>query len=435
MQSRQKRENSFRVPQRILVVPAVLALLGFLLSPAFLSVRAEEAGKGSVPAPDTAPDTALTPAAVPSGAGLLSMFSTLGESPYYHLGDTEWDHGGVEEYYFNCLDSSCNEIYRELYSRLSSGEDSADLYAQVDEETFWTAWQSVLADHPELFWVGSGVTYETGLLSGKVVSYTTEPVVDESARDGMKAQLETSADECISRTDETWSDYGRIKSVYEYLIDSTEYDADAADSQCVQSALLNHRAVCAGYAKAFQYILHRMGYFCTYVTGTIRDGGEHAWNIVRIGDQYYHVDVTWGDPVFASSQEEGTGISVMDYNYLCCTDEEILTTHAPDTGIVAWPPCTDDSWNYYKINGMYYDTFDYDEIHQALMSSVESGNESISMKFGSPDAFSQAKTELFTNRMYDDAAQYLMRVNGTSSWNIRYTCDDEFHVITIQWYS
>ena len=102
------------MPQRILVVPAVLALLGFLLSPAFLSVRAEEAGKGSVPAPDTAPDTALTPAAVPSGAGLLSMFSTLGESPYYHLGDTEWDHGGVEEYYFNCLDSSCNEIYREL---------------------------------------------------------------------------------------------------------------------------------------------------------------------------------------------------------------------------------------------------------------------------------------------------------------------------------
>ena len=152
------------------------------------------------------------------------------------------------------------------------------------------------------------------------------------------------------------------------------------------------------------------------------DGGDHAWNIVRIGDQYYHVDVTWGDPVFADGQESGTGITVKNYNYLCCTDDEILPTHIPD-GSIALPACTDDSWNYYKINGMYYETFDYDTVYNALMDSVESGRQSIVMKFGSADAYSEAKEQLFTDRMYNDAVQYLMQQNGVDTWNTRYSCE------------
>ena len=46
---------------------------------------------------------------LPAGCG--SIHSTaiqlgLAESPYYHNGDTEWDHGGIEEYYFNCMPRS-----------------------------------------------------------------------------------------------------------------------------------------------------------------------------------------------------------------------------------------------------------------------------------------------------------------------------------------
>ena len=85
----------------------------------------------------------------------MAVRSGLMENTYYQEGDTEWDNGGVEEYYFNQLPSSYNEIYRELYSRLSAGEDSAQIYAQVSVDDFWTAYYSVLADHPELFWIGS----------------------------------------------------------------------------------------------------------------------------------------------------------------------------------------------------------------------------------------------------------------------------------------
>ena len=177
------------------------------------------------------------------GARHLVVSAGLEKSPYYHLGDTEWDHGGIEEYYFDHLDSSYNEIYRELYSRLSSREDSGDLYAQVSADDFWKAYFAVLADHPELFWVGSSAQTAVSNLTGKVVSYQIESTVPADQRDEMKQQLDAAADACIAQTDETWSDYGRIKSVYEYLINQVDYDVNAPSSQCAQSALLYHKSV------------------------------------------------------------------------------------------------------------------------------------------------------------------------------------------------
>ena len=363
----------------------------------------------------------------------MAVRSGLEQSPYYQLGDTEWDNGGVEEYYFNQLPSSYNEIYRELYTRLSSGEDSAEIFAAVTVDDFWKAYYAVLADHPELFWIGASAQVQSNAITNLVSGYEVETTVAPEERPAMKAALDQAAAECIAQTDETWSDYGRIKSVYEYIINTTEYNASAPDNQCVQSALLSHASVCAGYAKAFQYILHRMGYFCTYITGTIPGGGDHAWNVVRIDGNYYHVDVTWGDPVFAGNYEGGTGLTVMNYNYLCCTDAEILPTHTPD-GTIPLPECTDGSYNFYRINGMYYDTFDRDVIYNALMESVHSGSNSIVMKFGSREAYDAAKQELFTNKLYYDADQYLMEQNGVTTWNNRYSTDDDFFVITIQWF-
>jgi hypothetical protein len=132
------------------------------------------------------------------------------------------------------------------------------------------------------------------------------------------------------------------------------------------------------------------------------------------------------------TMEDGTGLTVMNYNYLCCTDDEIKTTHTPESA-VSFPPCTDGSYNYYKINGMYYENWDRDVIYNALMASVQNGESAIVMKFGTQEAYDTAKYELFTNRLYYDADQYLMQVNGVSSWNNRYSMDDEFRVITIQW--
>lgn len=369
------------------------------------------------------------------GCGMVrtsAVKAGLAESPYYHLGDTWWDHGGIEEYYFNQIPSELNEIYRELYERIKNYEDSADLYASVSTDNFWIAYYAVLADHPEFFWIDSSVQAKESSFTGKVIGYQLSTTVDIENRDFLRTQLEAAADECISRIDPDVSDYQKIKQVYEYLIDMVDYDGSSPDNQNIQSALLHHRSVCAGYAKAFQYILHRMGMFCTYVTGSTVSGGDHGWNIVRIDGNYYHVDVTWGDPVFVNTQEaSGTG-GAMNYNYLCCTDAELYKTHIPKAS-VPLPECIDDSYNYYKRNNMYYEYFDYDTIYNVLMNSVWSDESSVVMKFGSAEAYETAKYEMFQNKMLSDAGQYLMSVYGGNTWNYRYNTDDDFNLITIYW--
>lgn len=338
----------------------------------------------------------------------------------------------VEEYHYSQLAPQLQEVYREMYVHLMSDEDSGALLSSVGVDDFWNVYYAVLADHPEIFWVGAGVQAEENSLIGKVVSYKIEAAVPVEARSSMREKIEEAADTCIAGISPEAETYEKIKYVYEYLIDTVEYQADSADSQNIQSALLYHSSVCAGYSKAFQYILNRMGIFCTYVTGEIKGGGEHGWNMVRIGEEYYYVDVTWGDPVFANQVGEAVQGDVKNYNYLCCTQYDLFKTHIPDESLEL-PACTSDAYNYYRRNGCYYETFDWNTIYDAAMQSVWNGDTSLVMKFGSQEAYDTARYELFENNLLSDAGQYLMKINGTDRWNYRYHTDDNFYLITIYW--
>ena len=55
--------------------------------------------------------------------------------------------------------------------------------------------------------------------------------------------------------------------------------------------LVNGKTVCSGYAKAFQFILQNLGYESILVAGEGADG-LHAWNMVKIDDDYYYFEVT-----------------------------------------------------------------------------------------------------------------------------------------------
>ena len=338
----------------------------------------------------------------------------------------------AEEYYYNNLPEGLHEIYREMYVHIMMNEDSGDIMSKVNADDFWKAYYAVLADHPEIFWVGSSAQIKESGLTKEVVSYSFETTVPTEARASMKENLEAAADGCIMQISADATDYQKIKYVYEYLIDTVEYSSGSADSQNIQSALLYRASVCAGYSKAFQYILNRMGLFCTYVTGTIKDGGDHGWNMVRIGGNYYYVDVTWGDPVFANRMDHIDSGQTKNYNYLCCTEYDLFKTHVPSDAIPL-PSCTSDDYNYYKLNGFYYEYYDYNTIYNALMQSVWNGNSNIVLKFGSQEAYDSARYELFEGSLLDDPGAYLMQINGVTSWNYKYHTDDNFYLITIYW--
>lgn len=114
-------------------------------------------------------------------------------------------------------------------------------------------------------------------------------------------------------------DYEREWVIANYLASNLIYAPRDTDiSHTMQGALMEGVAVCDGYAKSAMYLLNSIGVPTQFVTGTA-NGGPHAWNLVKLGDGYYHVDLTWAD-----SDEERIG---KFYNYLNETDAYMKLSH------------------------------------------------------------------------------------------------------------
>lgn len=101
------------------------------------------------------------------------------------------------------------------------------------------------------------------------------------------------------------TEFEKIQMIHQYICDSIEYDIVHQKNQYYHlkttafAGLINHRAVCQGYAVLMYRMLRESGIDARVITGIVRkeDGSEelHAWNLVRIGKYWYHIDATWND--------------------------------------------------------------------------------------------------------------------------------------------
>lgn len=100
-------------------------------------------------------------------------------------------------------------------------------------------------------------------------------------------------------------------AINQYLCDTIEYDFDALDnaeenefmyvdenyndSFTAYGALINGRCVCSGYAAAFKLLSDEDGLESIVVTGILDGGLSHAWNKIKLDDEWQIVDVTNND--------------------------------------------------------------------------------------------------------------------------------------------
>ena len=110
----------------------------------------------------------------------------------------------------------------------------------------------------------------------------------------MAAVIQTFMDCYIT---EYMTPYQKEVAIHDYLTANTIYgDASVVNESehTAYGALICHKAVCEGYAKAFQLMCVSCGIECKYVVGN--NGFNHGWNMVLLDNEWYAVDVTWDDP-------------------------------------------------------------------------------------------------------------------------------------------
>ncbi len=117
------------------------------------------------------------------------------------------------------------------------------------------------------------------------------------------------------------SDEEKVKKIHDYIINLFSYDRTLSRFTAYEGLIdSKHTTVCQGYSVLMYKMLTEAGVSCRYVTG--QAGGAHAWNIVKIGGKWYHLDVTWDDPV--------SNIPQLSYDYFLTGANTISIDHVLD---------------------------------------------------------------------------------------------------------
>ncbi len=154
-----------------------------------------------------------------------------------------------------------------------------------------------LNSHPEFFYVDkiSYVSLSNGLVRRLIFTYR----YDETTMDTMRAAYAAAIRQACAQVDPDRMNASQISVViHDYLASVCDYQREAVTDSTTDmrytayGALVEGKAVCQGYALAYQDIMNTLGVPCTMVAS---DAMNHAWNLVKAGDTYFHVDVTWDD--------------------------------------------------------------------------------------------------------------------------------------------
>ena len=337
---------------------------------------------------------------------------------------------GHQEYYFRQLTEEEQRVYREILTGLRSRDEQFYLTIS-DDDSIDRTYHAVLKDHPEIFWVHNREKIYKTTYSGKdYCMFTPGYSYSESETEEIKAAMETSFQEVSSLIPDETSDYEKVRIVYTYVIDNTQYKT-GADDQSIAGVFWKKSAVCAGYAGAVQYLLERLGIPCIYVDGSTEESTEgHAWDIVKIGESYYYVDATNGDqPDFlngdaAQLEEHKTTI----YDYLCPFPEEYEKTYKASKELTV-PKCTAKDLNFYVLNQGCFEEYDWLAIYDYCKMRLDNGAAVVRFKFSNQEAFDAARKDWLDEGEVQNVAQYYMKLNGYSQVEYHYGVLDNFYTI------
>lgn len=337
---------------------------------------------------------------------------------------------GHQEYYFKQLNEEEQRVYRELLKGIRAREK--DFYLTLSQDdSIDRCYHAVLKDHPEIFWVHNHEKiYKTTYSDSDYCTFTPGYIYTESEISEIQNAMEAGFQEVSSLIPADASDYEKVRIVYTYVIDNTQYQA-SDDDQSIAGVFWKKEAVCAGYAGAVQYLLERIGVPCIYVDGSTQGSTEgHAWNIVKLDGEYYYVDATNGDqPDFlngnAAQLEEHKTII---YDYLCPFPEEYEKKYIRSEELTV-PDCTAQDMNFYVLNQGCFDGYDWETIYDYCKMRLDNGAAVVRFKFSNQEAFAAACNELLDNGEVQNVAQYYMKQNGLEQVEYHYGVLDNFYTI------
>ncbi len=195
------------------------------------------------------------------------------------------------------------------YEDTETVDDPDDFWIEIDIQHFnmtpdeaFECYFTMLPQYPELFFLDGYMSASYYPDTGKAVSifFRTEYHVDDIPE--MIEKFEDAASSVLEEASKLKTDLDKILFVHNYIVMNTKYNQEVIDGgdgeyrvYTAYGVLVDRDAVCQGYAFAFNYLVRRLGIMSDYV---VSDEINHGWNIVKVGNYWYHLDATWDDPIY-----------------------------------------------------------------------------------------------------------------------------------------
>lgn len=302
---------------------------------------------------------------------------------------------------------------------LSLDERNSSITVQQSDwdksEYSWDIAQYVLADRlnesPDRYYVdirNTTITHVTGSSSEYrlCVAYFDELLTEQA-----QTRIDDAAEKILAQVPAGASDWETARIIHDALIRHVTYEENQYD-QTIYGALVEGKAVCNGYAMAYEYLLEKAGIPCDTVVGytskldaltaslsfAVTGSTAHAWNVVTLADENgrsydCYVDVTWDD----HDKKDIYGQDYIVYDWFGVTQEAITKEGrcemSPVFNTADWD-LDSDTMNYHVHTGSIVYDYDLDQITSIMAQQLATGTNVLTIRMADINAYHDVMFQL-----------------------------------------
>ena len=330
-----------------------------------------------------------------------------------------------DRYYYSKLNKHEKKAYKAIYGAMQNHEPTATVFGlvEVDLHKLMTA---INRDNPHLFYVDFSYGEYSELFSQTI---ELRYVYDKDETAVLTEKIKKVCKKILSRVSGQ-TDYEKELSLHDILVNNIVYDNVAKNnlekyrfrSNTILGPLFYKTAVCEGIAKTFKFLLNALDIKCIIACGKAKGETEnnsksdikHAWNIVKIDGQPYHIDLTWD--INLSDK------NMVRHDYFNLSDDDISVNHEiiPDL-----PQCLSDDENYYYKNGLIVEN--KSDLRGIVYKCIQNGINTVEFKLCGNVFESETEITYFVQKSVDVTTHCL------KSFLLAYTANPRRNVYFFLW--
>ncbi len=186
------------------------------------------------------------------------------------------------------------DVQAELQKRLIEGW--ATLASEIDISDLNISRDDIAAMYAKVFFKNPYYYYLQRSFSGArkgEIMQSVKPKYTETDIEVVKSNwtlIDKAVEEILLYVSPNMTEFEKVMAVHDYMVNNYTYDANDYEQNML--IVIDKKGVCMAYSYAFIHVMNVLGIESYIVTS---DNMEHAWNLVRVDGQWYHMDVTWDD--------------------------------------------------------------------------------------------------------------------------------------------